>query len=410
MNIPVDPASVLRLKMGALNVTDGPRTPFGARLAVFPATVDEAVEAVALAASEGIPVLPVGGGTSVDAVAPVPPEAMLLSSVRMNRLVEYQPENLVVTVEAGMVVTELQETLRRKRQFVALNPPDAEAATVGGIVAAAATGSWRAGYGGARDYVLEINAVDAEARRIRGGARVVKNVAGYDLPKLYTGSRGTLAFLTQVTLKTRPLPEQVTRLAFSAPAWEAVYERVDALVRSSLRVTVLEIVRQDLRDPNERPTAHIALEGSTDTVQWQTTAVMDLLRGNGATIGRVEEEPALPRAGDVELTVRVPPMDTLYFMDSLTRRHDWRGAAACYPAEGRIVLRYTAYPDSPAQLAVLRAEVEARRGAVTVERMPRAWLGAVDPWGAPRPDAALARAIKQKLDPANVFGAALPVG
>ena len=88
----------------------------------------------------------------------------------------------------------------------------------------------------------------------------------------------------------------------------------------------------------------------------------------------------------------------------------WRGAAACYPAEGRIVLRYTAYPDSPDQLAVLRAEVESRRGAVTVERMPRAWLGVVDPWGAPRPDAALARAIKQKLDPANVFGATLSVG
>jgi FAD/FMN-containing dehydrogenase len=402
-----DPASFLRLKMGALNVTDGPRTPFGARLAVFPANVDEAVDAVALASAEGIPVLPVGGGTSVDAVVPVPADAMVLSSIRMNRLVEYQPENLVVTVEAGMPLSELQETLRRKRQFLPLNPPDPDQATIGGIVAAAATGPWRAAYGGARDYVLEIHAVDAEARRIRGGARVVKNVAGYDLPKLYTGSRGTLAFLTQVTLKTRPLPEQTTRLSFTAPTWDIVLERMDALTRSDLRPTILEIVREDLRDPNERPAAFIALEGGAETVQWQTTAVMDLLRGNGATIARMEEITPLPATGDVEITVRVLPMDTLYFMDSLTRRRNWRGSAACYPAEGRIGLRYTAHPDSPDDLAALRADVEARGGAVTVERMPRAWLGVVDPWGTPRPAAAMARAIKDRLDPANLFRAAL---
>ena len=103
-------------------------------------------------------------------------------------------------------------------------------------------------------------------------------------------------------------------------------------------------------------------------------------------------------------------MDTLYFYDGLTRRHAWRGAAACCPAEGRITMRYTAHPDSPDQLAALRAEVKARKGAVTVERMPRAWLGVVDPWGAPRPDAPLARAIKQSLDPHNVFGASMAPG
>lgn len=403
-----DPTSHLRLRLGALNVTDGPRTPFGARMAVFPGDVDEAQEAVAVAAREGIPIVPVGGGTSVDAVTPISSDAMVLSSIRMNRLVDYQPENLVVTVEAGMPLVELQETLRRKRQFLALNPPYPETATAGGIVAAAATGSWRAAYGGARDYVLEIHAVDTQARRIRGGARVVKNVAGYDLPKLYTGSRGSLAFLTQITFKTRPMPEQSTRLAFSAPTWESIYERVDALVRSDLRPTVVEIIHEDLNDARERPMAHITLEGGRDAVQWQTTAVADILRGKGTSVGREEETAAPPRVGDVELTLRCLPMDTLYFLDGLTRRHAWRGFAAAYPAEGRITLQYTAHPDSPNQLAALRLEIEEARGAVTVERMPMAWLGVVDPFGTARSDAALARAIKQSLDPDCVFAGAAP--
>lgn len=401
--MPENVASALRLKLGALNVIDGAKTPFGARVAAFPADAEQATQAVAQAVRAGMPIVPAGGGVSVDAVYPVSPDAMLLSSLRLNRIEDYQPENMVVTAQTGVTMTALNETLRRHRQFLPLNPPRPDVATVGGVVAAAASGPWRAYYGGVRDFVLEVCGVDASARAIRGGARVVKNAAGYDLPKLYVGSRGTLAFLTSVTFMTRPLPETSTRLLFSAPTWDALHERLTAVAASDLRPAVLEVQRSDLRDTQPRPDASIVFEGAADTVAWQVEQCLPLLRGGGCSVARMADPLTPPeRTGDVELTIRVRPSRTATMVSWLVEK-GWRGAAAYYPMEGRISLCLVAYPDTPDRLQELRAIVEEGGGAVTVERMPLVWTGRVSPWGAERADARLALAIKQRLDPDGVF-------
>jgi glycolate oxidase FAD binding subunit len=402
-----DIPSALRLRLGALNVLTGAKTPFGAGIAAFPGSEEEAVECVALARQGGLRVVCAGGGAYVDAVAPLPPASLALSSLRLNRIVEHQPQNLMITAESGVTLSALQDALRRHRQFLPLNPPEPEKGTLGGIVAAAATGSWRASYGPVRDYLLEVRGVDGLARPIRGGARVMKNVAGYDLPKLYTASRGTLAFLTQVTFKVKPVPEQVARLVYSAASWDAIHQHLTALIASDVRPTIVEIIRQDIRDAAERPTAVITLEGSPEAVQWQITACTNLLRGEGAMIGRTNVATALPWGGEVEVTVRVKPTETFHAVRMLGAI-GWRGAAACCPAEGRISLRCTAYPDTPELLAQLRAYAESQGGAVTVERMPRSWVGNVHPYGAPRADAVLGDAIKAKLDPDSVFGVLRP--
>lgn len=399
----IDVPSALRLRLGALNVQDGPRTPFGATVAAYPGSEAEAAECVELARQAGLRVVCAGGGTHVDALAPLPAGSMLLSSLRLGRVIEHQSENLVVTAEAGVTLSALQDTLRRQHQYLPLNPPEPDTATLGGIVASSATGSWRASRGAVRDYLLEVRCIDGLARPIRAGARVMKNVAGYDMPKLYAGSRGTLGFITEVTFKVKPLPEQVTRLLFSAATWDALHERVAALAACTLSPTVIEVVRQDVRDVNERPSATITLEGSTETVQWQVTQCTALLRGEGALIGRVDMAPQYPRAGDLAVTVRVKPSDTLEALTVVVNA-GWRGSAAYYPSEGRISLRCTAYPDTPEQLESIRLYAEARGGAAVVERMPRAWAGIVSAFGTPRPDARLGAAIKAKLDPDGVFG------
>lgn len=401
-----DALTNLRMRLGAINVKASPEAPLGASAAAWPGTAEEAAEAVRIIGAAGLRVWPVGAATYVDAVHPVPPDAVLLFTTRLGRLVEYHPEDMVVTAEAGMTLENLEALLRPRRQWVPLNPDDPEKATLGGIVAAASTGSLRASYGPVKDYVLEIVGVNAEGRIVRCGSRVVKSVAGYDLPRLYTGSRGTLLLITQVTFRLRPVPDTTVHLMLTADSWDAVYARLDSLAASSPQPAVLEIIRPDLRD-NARPSAAIILQGPAETVEWQAAEVMQAVRGDGAILGKVNDTPRLPRTGDVELTLRTLPTAT----NAVARRlqaEEWRGAAAIYPAEGRIVSRFRAWPDSAQKVCELRAWVESQGGILSVERMPRGWLGLVAPWGAPRPDAGMVRAIKREFDPNGVLPSFLP--
>ncbi|HEY3266090.1 MAG TPA: FAD-binding oxidoreductase [Armatimonadota bacterium] len=402
-----DIASALRLKLGALNVIDGKKTPFGARAAAFPANEAEAAECVAQAASVGAPVICAGGGSYVDALAPVRPDALLLSSARMAAIVEYHPEDMVITAEAGLPLAMLQDALRRKGQFLPVNPPEPQAATLGGIVASASTGTWRSAYGPVKDHVIEVQGVDAQSRVIRGGARVVKNVAGYDLPKLYTGSRGSLLFLTLLTFKVRPLPEAAAWLLFTAPTWRALHERLAVLAASDVRPNIIEVTRPDLTDTQERPSALITLEGSAESVQWQVTAASNALRGDGSVVGRVDDYASMPRSGDVEFTMRVLPTETYEMAEAVCQVLE-RGGVTYLPMEGRLTARLMAHPNTPELIALLRDAAEARGGTLTMERMPNAWSGHVSPFGAPRPDAALTRLVKARLDPHNTFSAQMP--
>src|SRR5262249_8362846 len=126
---------------------------------------------------------------------------------RLNRILDYQPDDMTVTVEAGVTVAELQRTLAERSQFLPLDPPLAARATLGGTVAANVSGPWRAGYGTAPDWLIGLRIAAADGQVVKGGGRVVKNVAGYDLCKLYTGSLGTLGVLYELTFKVMPRPE-----------------------------------------------------------------------------------------------------------------------------------------------------------------------------------------------------------
>jgi|GEM_PF-1289049 len=375
--------------------------------AAYPGTESEVSEAVAIAATAGVSVWPCGAGTYIDALEPVPSDALLLFSERMNRVTEYRPDDMVVSVEAGATFGALQDALDKRGQWIPLELPDADKATVGGIVAASPSDPWSAVYHRFGYHVLEVRAVDAQGRRVRAGARVVKNVAGYDMPRLYAGSRGTLVFITQVTFVTRPKPPVIARLSLNTDTWESLMERLMGLSVSEASPAWTCVVRDDIQDTGARPTAGIVLAGQPETVEWQTSRVMDAVRGAGSMVSRIPELPVLPAVGDVEIIIRVRPSETL---DTWCRvvHSGIRAAAAGYPMEGRIELRTTANADTPNWIAEMRAWMSMRGGAVIVERMPRGWIGAVQPFGAPRPEHALARAIKKSLDPNGLFPKSAP--
>src|SRR5690242_13573289 len=176
------------------------------RLVVEPGTEEEVSAVLAFANQEGLKVLLRGGGTQMGLGFPPTGGDILLSTVRLNRLVEHAPHDLTATVHAGLSLTTFQTFLAQARQWLALDPVLDPAATIGGIIATNASGPRRRHYGGVRDQLIGIRVVLPDGTIARGGGKVVKNVAGYDLPKLFTGALGTLGVIVAATFRLYPLP------------------------------------------------------------------------------------------------------------------------------------------------------------------------------------------------------------
>lgn len=164
-----------------------------------------------------------------------------LSASRMNKIVKYEPEELFLTAEAGTPVEEIQALLNTHRHYLAFDPPhwgslfgSGKAGTLGGLVAGNISGPGRLSKGGIRDYVLAVTAINGEGKIFKGGAKVVKNVTGYDIPKLLTGSGGRLAFLGEVTLKTLPAP--AGKLTLSFPVMDRLQERLRKIRQSNQEI------------------------------------------------------------------------------------------------------------------------------------------------------------------------------
>src|SRR5688572_14394502 len=195
-----------------------------------PAGQYDLAAAVRAAFETGTPVYPIGGGTSLDFGLPGKGEGTGLSLAGMNRVVDYPARDMTVTVEAGVTMKSLAELLATERQRLPVDVPQAERATIGGVVATNWNGPRRYGEGSLRDFVIGISAVDGRGLPFKGGGRVVKNVAGYDFCKLLTGSLGTLGVITQVTLRLKPIPEQSALMACSLPDVPSAERLLAALV------------------------------------------------------------------------------------------------------------------------------------------------------------------------------------
>ena len=144
----------------------------------------------------------------------------------LNQVVDYEPNDFTITVQAGMTLAELQRHLATNGQFLPLDHPHFERATLGGICAVGRGGLRRNSFGGPRDSLIGMRMVKADGTSIKGGGKVVKNVSGYDLPKLFAGSLGTLGVIVEVTLKLRPQPASDQIVAINAPSFESALSAV----------------------------------------------------------------------------------------------------------------------------------------------------------------------------------------
>ncbi len=207
-----------------------------------PANTNELVEIVRWARTEKAALLPVTSG----AFLPIgnPPNALdvAVSLARLNRVVAYDPGDLTLTVEAGVLLAEAQKRLGEHRQFLPADPPFADEAAVGGLIASNASGPLRCAYGTWRDFTIGMKFVTGEGKLVKTGGRVVKNVAGYDIARLMIGSLGTLGILTEVSFKCFPLPPHRGTFVASFPDGRAALALRDAVAQSPLQPMAVELL------------------------------------------------------------------------------------------------------------------------------------------------------------------------
>ena len=212
-------------------------------LVVTPGSIDEVCEVMRLASSEGWTVLPVGAMTWLH--SSMGHANVLVSTQRLDRIIEHEPADLIALTQSGVTLQDFNATLTNKGQWLPLDPPDDGRATIGGVVATGLAGAQQFGYGPPRKHVIGMKVVTADGRLIKAGGRVVKNVAGYDLCKLFTGSYGTLGIITEVNFKLRPLPFE-TRSVIAAGSREQLVECGRTVIDSRLFPVAVELLSPGL--------------------------------------------------------------------------------------------------------------------------------------------------------------------
>jgi glycolate oxidase FAD binding subunit len=185
-------------------------------------------------------VIPRGGGTKMGWGNPPARAELVLSTARMNRVLEHAWADLTVTVEAGCTVQQLQQTLAQHGQMLAIDPLWPERATVGGILATNDSGTLRVRFGGLRDLIIGVTVVLTDGTIAHSGGKVVKNVAGYDLQKLMTGALGTLGVMTEAVFRLYPSPRETRSLTFAVRDYAEMQRLMIAIQDSTLEHTGLQ--------------------------------------------------------------------------------------------------------------------------------------------------------------------------
>jgi glycolate oxidase FAD binding subunit len=183
-----------------------------------------------------------GGHFSKDALVPPLPADVTISTCAMRRVLDYEPRDLTISVEAGLPWSELSQLLAVNRQMVPLDPPWHDSATVGGVVATNFSGPRRRLYGTARDLVIGMRFATLEGNVVKSGGMVVKNVAGLDMAKLLIGSWGSLAAIAVVNFKLNPMPAETRTFVAQFESADAAFEERDRILRSVLQPTALDIL------------------------------------------------------------------------------------------------------------------------------------------------------------------------
>jgi len=384
-----------------------------------PATPGEVENIVAEAASDSRPLEICGGGSKRAIWARTP--AALLDMTAVAGITNYDPDELVVTALAGTPLAELEAALAERNQMLAFEPFDhgplfgepVGRATLGGIVAANVSGSRRISAGAARDHILGFSAVSGRGEAFKGGGAVVKNVTGFDLPKLMAGSWGTLAVLTSLTMRVMPRPRTERTLLLRGLSDEAANRAMTKSARSRVAVSAAAYLRADaitaLRIEGFAPSMEVRCRELSREIEDLCPAETIEEEQSRAFWSRMRALEMLPVAGHYLWRISLPPAAGWKLMAALG------AAGASCAADWAGGLIWAAFPEGSVDAAGgtrVHEQAQTHGGYATLIRAPAATrcrpassAGARDP--GPRQ---LQARIKSAFDPLGILNPGLDLG
>jgi glycolate oxidase FAD binding subunit len=360
------------------------------REVVRPASIEGVAEVLRAASADGLSVVPIGSGTKTSWAAPPSSCDLLLDTTGLDRIVEHVAGDLVVIAEAGVRLADLQASLGEHGQLLGLDPPE-EGATLGGVVSANASGPRRRAYGTVRDLLIGTTVVLADGTVAKAGGKVVKNVAGYDLGKLYTGAHGTLGVVVSTTWRLHPLPPARRVVVVDLPDSAQAGALAIALNRSTLTPSAVELVGA-AGGPGQLV---VVFESIAESVAAQADAARALLGGGTASDEVPDGFGARPGgAGDVVLRIAHVPTGLPAALAALPS-----GARVSASASTGVTYAALDAEQAVASLSRLREALRPVDGTAVVLRAPAHLRDALDHWGPVGDALDLMRRVKDRFDP-----------
>lgn len=396
-----------------------------------PATEQQLATALRLADESKLAVIPCGGGTKLGWGNAPSRADLVLSTARLDRVLDHAWADLTVTVEAGCTIETLQQTLARHGQCLALDPLWPEKATVGGILSTNDSGALRLRFGALRDLIIGVTIALPDGTLASSGGRVVKNVAGYDLPKLVTGAFGTLGVITHAVFRLHPLPGLCRSFTVSVSNPEEAQKIVLAIQDSELAPVAL----QSQFCAQASPVIDILFEGTEAGLDAQAHQLRALCRSAESSVAQVHSEPrsgtnpkawsspsawnarqdlwSFPNPAENAIAkISALPADLARSTELIRRvarssRANWR---LLMYATGLGWLRVEGPADNLHRaLTILRADLEKIGGSLALLHRP-ANIETFDTWGVSGDSLALMKAVKSRLDPSNTLNPGRFVG
>ncbi|MBW4488669.1 MAG: FAD-binding oxidoreductase [Trichocoleus desertorum ATA4-8-CV12] len=383
---------------------------------IYPGTQAELAEVVRRANEHQWGILPCGNGSKLHWGGLGSEINWVVSTQRLNRLIEHAVGDLTVTAEAGMKWVDLQTCLAKAGQFLAIDPAYPETATLGGIVATSDAGSLRQRYGGVRDMLLGLSLIRADGATAKAGGRVVKNVAGYDLMKLMTGSYGTLGILSQVTFRLYPLQVGSQTVVLTGQA-EAIAQATQTLLHSALTPTALDVLSTSTVTSLQMGKGMglvIRFQSMASSVQVQADRVLAL----GETLGLASHlyadtdekqlwqqlgAPTLDTSEPIICKIGIRPAEAIAALVETEVMTSQTAPGLIHASSGLGKLYLDSQATSAAILLELRALYQAKGGFLSVLQAPITVKQEFEVWGYAGSGLDLMRRLKHQFDPKNLL-------